>query len=335
MNNEIINWGIIGCGDVTEVKSGPAFSKAPHSKLVAVMRRNAEKAKDYAMRHGVPKWYSDATALINDPAVNAIYVATPPLQHEAYAIQALQAGKPVYVEKPMALNAAAAEQMKQASEATGAPLCVAHYRRQQPLFLHIKSLIESGAIGTVRLVNLQFFQPHNNNVIAQTDEAWRTNPAVSGGGLFHDLAPHQLDLMLYFFGQPLSANGISFNASQLYNADDTVSGQIIFPYNVLFNGVWNFSFPDKRDRVEITGTEGSLHFSVFDQQPVVMINGGQETRIEFERLPHVQQPMIEKVVEHFLGRSPNPCSAQEGVVVMQMMEALTTNQRNSTSFASA
>ncbi|HET7898336.1 MAG TPA: Gfo/Idh/MocA family oxidoreductase, partial [Flavisolibacter sp.] len=131
MANQKIRWGIIGCGDVTEVKSGPAFSKVPNSELVAVMRRDAAKAEDYARRHKVGKWYSDATALINDPDVNAIYVATPPLQHEDYTIQALKAGKPVYVEKPMAIDAAAAKRMVQAANETGTKLSVAHYRRQQ------------------------------------------------------------------------------------------------------------------------------------------------------------------------------------------------------------
>src|SRR6266576_1870771 len=97
---EKIRWGIIGCGDVTEIKSGPAFSKVKNSKLIAVMRRNAEKAKDYALRHNVSKWY-----------INAIYVATPPSSHEEYAFAAFRAGKPVYVEKPMALNAASAGRM--------------------------------------------------------------------------------------------------------------------------------------------------------------------------------------------------------------------------------
>src|SRR4051812_47809361 len=106
-----IKWGIIGCGDVTEIKSGPAFNKINNSELVAVMRRNADKAADYARRHGVPKWYSDAQELINDPGINAIYIATPPQSHEAYTVQSLQAGKPVYVEKPMATDSAAAARM--------------------------------------------------------------------------------------------------------------------------------------------------------------------------------------------------------------------------------
>lgn len=324
MNDSILRWGIIGCGDVTEVKSGPAFSKVPLSKLVGVMRRNAEKAADYARRHNVEKWYSDATALINDPDVDAIYVATPPLQHEDYTVQALKAGKPVYVEKPMALNATAAQRMADAAKETGTKLSVAHYRRQQPLFLKIKSLIEEGAIGEPRLVNLQCLQPHQSSMIIKTEDAWRYNPTVSGGGLFYDLAPHQLDLMLYFFGKPLKATGLSINASRLYEADDTTCGQALFEKNILFNGTWCFTVPESRDRCEIIGTDGSLVFKIFEHRELVLKVGDKEIRFEFDALPHVQQPMIHKVVEYFLGKSENPCSAEEGVEVMRMMEEMAT-----------
>ncbi|HVF81239.1 MAG TPA: Gfo/Idh/MocA family oxidoreductase, partial [Flavisolibacter sp.] len=232
------------------------------------------------------------------------------------------AGKPVYVEKPMAVNVAAAQRMSDAAKSTGVKLSVAHYRRAQPLFLKLKSLLEEGAIGDVRLANLQFFQPHQSPMIAQTEEPWRLDPAVSGGGLFHDLAPHQLDLMRYFFGEAKHSSGVAFNAAHLYEADDTVSGQVLFD-NVLFNGVWCFTSSQKKDYCEIMGTEGSIRFSVFDQQPIILQKGGSEEQFNFDPLPHVQQPMIQKVVEYFLGHSPNPCSAEEGLEVMKMIEAFT------------
>src|SRR5213592_2609043 len=100
-NRDVVRWGIIGCGDVTEVKSGPGFQKAERSSLVAVMRRNGALAADYSRRHGVPKWYDDADALIADPEVDVVYVATPPSSHMDYALRVARAGKPVYVEKPM------------------------------------------------------------------------------------------------------------------------------------------------------------------------------------------------------------------------------------------
>lgn len=129
---ERVRWGIIGCGDVTEVKSGPAFQKAERSELVAVMRRNGALAADYAKRHGVPKWYDDAEQLIHDPDVDAVYIATPPHAHKDYTLKVAAAGKPVYVEKPMALNAQECREMVEACRSAGVPLFVAYYRRAQP-----------------------------------------------------------------------------------------------------------------------------------------------------------------------------------------------------------
>ena len=322
MESKTINWGIIGCGDVTEVKSGPAFNKVPNSKLVAVMRRNPEKAKDYAQRHGVGKWYSDADDLLNDPGVNAIYIATPPLNHEEYAIRAMHAGKPVYVEKPMAINADAAERIEKAAKETGVKISVAHYRRQQPLFLKVKELLQQKAIGEVRLIDLKMLQPHQSEIITKTETNWRIDPSVSGGGLFYDLAPHQLDLMMYFFGKPKKVSGIAINSSHYYNADDITCGQILFDSDVVFNGSWCFTVAERKDLCEIIGSEGKLSFPIFDHKQLILEREGTKTTIEFDRMPHVQQPMIQKVVEYFLGQADNPCSATEGVEVMKMMDAL-------------
>ena len=322
---QTIQWGIIGCGDVTEVKSGPAFQKVPHSRLAAVMRRNEAKVKDYAARHGVAKWYTDADLLLQDPEVNAIYIATPPLYHEEYTLKALAAGKPVYVEKPMALNAAAARRMVQAAKDTGVKLCVAHYRREQPLFRKVKALLEEQVLGAVRLVQLQLWQPHHTKMIAQTEEPWRLNPALSGGGLFHDLAPHQLDLLLYFFGKGRDIKGTALNQGGYYAAPDTVSGQMLLPHNILFQGLWSFAAPEeeRKDSFAIIGEKGSLSFPVFHHHSITWRKEGQEERILFDGLEHVQQPMIEKVVQYFRGEGANPCTGEEGEEVMRMMEGLT------------
>jgi predicted dehydrogenase len=222
----------------------------------------------------------------------------------------------------MAINYFAAEKIKQSSKETGVKAVIAHYRRQQPLFLKIKELLEKKVIGDVRIVDMKMFQPHQSTMIAQTETNWRIDPSVSGGGLFYDLAPHQLDLMFYFFGHAKKASGISFNASHYYNADDITSGQILFENNVLFNGSWCFTSYEREDYCEIIGSNGKLSFSVFDHNPLIIEENGKQTIIEFDKLQHVQQPMIQKVVDYFLGTSSNPCSASEGVEVMKMMEAI-------------
>jgi len=321
---EEIRWGIIGCGDVTEVKSGPAFNKINQSKLVAVMRRDGAKAADYAKRHQVPKWFDDATQLINDPEVNAIYIATPPLQHEAYTIEALKAGKPVYVEKPMTLDAEAAQRMTDAANTLNVKLCVAHYRRAQPMFLKVKELLAANMIGDIRLVRLKMLQSPNPSLIAKTANNWRINPAISGGGLFHDLAPHQLDLMTYYFGAVKNAIGIATRQQEDTEVDDLVSGNIIFENGVVFSGDWCFSVApqDEADLCSIFGSTGHINFPMFGNKITVTTNQSTE-EYSFEPLAHVQQPMIEKVVDYFLGKGPNPCSGEDALITMKLMDDFT------------
>lgn len=328
-----IYWGMIGCGDVTEVKSGPAFSKVQHSKLVAVMSRNPEKAADYARRHRIPKWYDDAEQLINDPEVNAIYIATPPGSHEALTLAALNVGKPVYVEKPMAVSVMAAENMAQAAYETGMKLTIAHYRRQQPVFKKIKSLIDEKAIGDIKYVNLRYLaQALRPEELEDPKIQWRVDPTISGGGLFHDLAPHQLDLMLYFFGPVAKATGISTNHADLYPADNYVSGLIKFKNDVMFNGLWCFTSPENQqeDRCELIGTAGSITFPVFGKPKIELIINGRVETIGFDPLQHVQQPMIEATVGFFLAQQANPCPAEDGLTVMKIMDSFSNPLSTST-----
>lgn len=322
---EKIQWGIIGCGDVTEIKSGPAFNKVPGSQLVAVMRRDAAKAADYAARHNVPKWYNNAAALIADPEVNAIYIATPPASHEMYALQAIAAGKPVYVEKPMAVHATAAKNMAATAAASNVKLCVAHYRRQQPLFQKIKQLLDEATIGAVRTIQLTLHKtPLTKEQLQNPHFAWRVDPAIAGGGLFYDLAPHQLDILYYFFGPVKSVKGFSINQAGLYRADDLVSGIMQFENGIVFNGNWCFTANRSTDICEITGSKGSIRFSMFDHCPVEVTANDVKASYTFEPLQHVQQPMIEAVVNYFLGKAANPCSGEEGSTVMQLMEDFVT-----------
>jgi len=320
---QTINWGIIGCGDVTEIKSGPAFNKVPNSKLVAVMRRDAAKAEDYAKRHQVPRWYTDADKLINDPEVNAIYIATPPDSHEVYALAAINAGKPVYVEKPMALNYSTAKNIAATATAKGVKLVVAHYRREQPIFKKILELINDKAVGDVRLARLELYKPPlTATELSNNHHAWRVNPAIAGGGLFHDLAPHQLDLMYHFFGAAEKINGIACNQAGNYAADDLVAGNILFENGIAFSGTWCFNAAATTDNCEIIGSNGSIYFSVFGGNTITVIAKAVVNTFSFETLQHVQQPMIEKVVQYFSGEAANPCTGEEGAEVMRMMEEM-------------
>jgi predicted dehydrogenase len=320
-----IKWGIIGCGNVTEKKSGQAYNKIPNSKLVAVMRRNAEKAADYAARHKVDRWYADADQLLNDAEVNAVSVATPPASHLEYAVAALKKGLGVYVEKPVTRNAAEAQAMADAVKKYNGKLTVAHYRRALPMFLHVKDLIEKKVIGDIRTVQIRMWKSIKPDLIANTETNWRVHPELSGGGYFHDLAPHQLDLMLYFFGEPEKYHGYSLNQSNAYPADDHVCGEIVFRNKVVVNGSWSFNVAESQaiDLCEMIGTKGAIRFPFFGNFVSHQNEDGEET-LNFTHPEHIQQPMITKIVSYFRGEGPNPCPIEEAVTLMKILDGFTT-----------
>lgn len=297
---KIVKWGIIGCGKVTEVKSGPGFQLAQNSDLVAVMRRDAGKARDYAERHHVQKWYSDAEKLINDPDVNAVYIATPPSSHKDYTLMVAKAGKPVYVEKPMALNYRECREMTEACENAGVPLFVAYYRRALPRFLAIKKMIDEGKIGIVRFANTVYYSPPTDDDIAGK-ENWRVNPEISGGGYFVDLGCHTLDILQFFFGEIISATGHATNQGGLYKAEDMVSGMYIFSSGVQGSGNWCFSAFMHLDRTEIVGDKGKITFSTFGNDPVLLENTEGAELLDLPNPLHIQQPFIQTMVNELLG----------------------------------
>lgn len=320
MKKDRISWGIIGCGDVAEIKSGPAFQKCKDSELVAVMRRDASLAEDFAQRHNVPFWYDNAEAILTNSTINAVYIATPPSSHYGFVVKALKAGKDVYVEKPMVLTKEEAASLSKIVQESSQKLVVAHYRRYLPMYIKIKKLLDQNFIGEIHHVDIRFLQPFDFNSKA----TWRLDKRVSGGGYFHDLAPHQLDLMYYFFGNYTNAYGIASNQASKYEADDTVNGIINFENKIQFRGFWSFAAPEylKSDTCSIYGSTGTMQFSFYEDKLTIHSNGKYE-ELEFENPTNIQQPMIQETVDYFLGKRDNPCSVIEGEYIMTLMFELT------------
>lgn len=325
----MIKWGIIGCGDVTELKSGPSFSKVKDSTLVAVMRRNASLAEDYARRHNVPRFYTNADDLINDKEVNAIYVATPPSSHAEYAIAAIKAGKPVYIEKPMAVNYAECVKINKEAEKYKVPVFVAYYRRTLPGYLKVKELIENGSIGKVRFVQVQLFKAPTQQEIAG-ELPWRVDPEVSGGGHFFDLASHQLDYLDYLFGPMENIRSIALNHAGLYKAEDFVTSSFLFPNNIAGTGTWSFSVSPEceRDSIEIIGNKGSIRFSTFNFEPIVLMNSSGRQEFINERPEHVQYNLIEKVVQSLNGNGASPSTGETGARTSRVLDEIVKNYYN-------
>lgn len=319
-----INWGIIGCGNVTEKKSGPAFNKVENSQLVAVMRRRSEFARDYAYRHKVARWYNLADELINDPEVNAVYIATPPSSHAEYAIQAMRAGKAVYVEKPMAATLEQCEAMNRVSRETNMPLFVAYYRRTLPGFLKVKELIDEERIGRVLYVNMRLVRPATIYESNRIDPPWRVIPEIAGGGLFFDLASHQLDYLDFLFGPVKSVQGLAVNRGLMYQAEDTVGASFIFNNGVLGNGLWSFVTPEgvEEDVMEIVGTHGRIEFSCFQHTPVYLFEKDKLTEFPNLNPENIQYNLIKQVVESLQGNGACVSTGESAIRTNKIMHQI-------------
>ncbi len=317
----IIRWGIIGCGEVTEMKSGPGFQKARGSALEMVMRRDHAKAEDYARRHNVPRWTSDAQELIEDANVDAIYIATPPYAHLQYCLAAAKAGKPVYVEKPCGRSLAECRAMIAGCQQAGTRFFSAYYRRAQERFIWMKQVLEQGAIGSLLSVELTHTQPaHPEDGIPGA--RWQVVPAMSGGGIFVDTGCHGVDTLDFLLGEMRNPRGQAENRAGLYEAEDYVEGEWNHPGGVLGRGHWNYAAHARSDLVRITGTDGWLEFSVFSPERTILHSGGETREMPFERPQHVEQPMIQAVVDELLGGSMAPSGAENALRAWQTMEAL-------------
>jgi len=322
--NKVV-WGIIGCGNVTEVKSGPAFNLVENSSLLAVMRRDKVKAKDYAKRHHVALYFDNADAVINHPDINAVYVATPPSTHLEYALKVLDVNKNVYIEKPMTLNEDEAILLQNALEKTSSKLTVAHYRRKLPMFIEVKRMVENECLGQINSVQLNMRQSRKDIIKTNKASNWRINPAISGGGYFNDLAPHQIDLLLHWFGKVSDFSVSSSEENSIPNVATKIKGIINFENGVKCDANWNFVAPKNNqiDECIITGSKGSVRFPFFGNKITTTIKGKEEI-INFEHPQHIQQPIIQATVNYFLGKGKNPCSVEDGLKSMQIIDAFIT-----------
>ena len=310
-----IRWGILGCGDVTEVKSGPGFQKAAGSRLVAVMRRNADLAADYARRHGVARWYSDAAALIADPEVDAVYIATLPGTHAQYALQVAAAGKPAYVEKPMARTTGECDRMIEGFARAHLPLFVAYYRRRLPRFLAVEDILKRGLLGAVTGISYRLAAPHH-----QAASGWRLDAESAGGGHFLDVGSHALDILDYWFGPLQQVAGNAANLGSPYAVEDAVTLTFSTPGGVPGAMACNFASAVKDDCLRISGTLGEVSLSVYGNDAVRLETGAGVELLDRPNPPHVAQPLIQTVVDDLLGRGTCPSTGESARRTTQVMD---------------
>lgn len=327
-----ITWGIIGAGDVCEKKSAPAMYKLAGSRVKSVMRRDLQKARDFAFRHKIEYAFDDASHIFNDPEIDIVYVSTPPSTHAEYALMAARSGKAAYVEKPMARTFRECVQMNETFDQSGLPLFVAYYRRTLPNFLKVRELVDRGAIGEIRTVEITMNKTIVPDNVARTEENWRVDPGIAGGGYFYDLASHQLDFLDYIFGPVVRAQGITANHAGRYKAEDVVTAGFQFENGVVGSGTWCFTTAEVAvaDMTTITGDQGVIRYPSFGE-PFVILETDRKGKEEFRfDLPeYIQSLLVQTILDELRGDGLCPSTGRTAARTNRVLETIVQNRSES------
>lgn len=307
----VVRWGMIGTGDVTERKSGPALYQADRSELVAVTNRTLSRAEDYAARHGNPTVYASASQLLADADIDAVYIATPPSSHAELTIQTAMAGKHVFCEKPMANSVEECQQMIDVCKRQNVSLAIAYYRRYFPVVQKIKSLLEAGEVGRPLRVSATTISQFQSN----DSQPWRLDATVAGGGFLMDVGTHRFDLMAYLFGNALRVRGLVGTQTLAATVDDAATVCLEFDDGVQGSAAFHWNCPVSRDTLEIVGTKGILSTDSLSNEGRLELettSGKQLWHLPAVQPVHLQ--LIQRFVDHLLDGTPNPLSGESGML---------------------
>jgi predicted dehydrogenase len=220
------------------------------------------------------------------------------------------AGKPVYVEKPMARSFNECKQMVQACNKAKVPLFTAYYRRSLPRFLKVRELLIDQQIGKVRFVRVLQYMPPFEADYDEHNLPWRVMTQIAGAGYFIDLASHTLDILDYYFGPIKQARGVAANQADLYMAEDIVSADFQFESGIIGTGLWCFSAQHRQDVVEIVGSKGRIEFTMFSDSPIMLYLAKKKKSFKIKNPAHIQQPHIQSIVNELNGNGKCPSNGR-------------------------
>lgn len=318
MEDSTIRWGVIGAGNVFESKSGPALYKTPNSELVAVMRTDAARAEETARRHGAARWYMDAEALVNDPGVNAVYIASPHYVHPEHVRLAARAKKAVLCEKPAGVNRAQAQQCVDICKEEGVSLTIAYYRRFWDVTQAMLKYLREGAIGEVVTARAQvtdFFAGDN-------ERRWLFSRAKSGGDALANVGAHWVDLFRYLLGEVKDVKAYCSSRFSGFETDDTTLTSLRMENGALVSLVVTRRTPVSTNELDIFGTEGRLYASPLSEGRLILHRRGREPEVmNFPRRGVMHSELLAALVPCLLRGEPSPLPGEEAVAVWRIMEA--------------
>ena len=301
----MLNWLVIGIGDITRKRVLPAILAEPRSRLYALLTRDPHKAEAYPGALA----FTDLSAALSDPAIDAVYVASPVALHAEQTIASLIGGKHVLCEKPVALDYAQAESMAAAAREAGRLLGIAYYRRLYPKLLRARQLIAEGAIGQPVLAEANY-----HGWLESPDRGWLKDPALAGGGPLYDTGSHRIDACNFLFGRPLRATGLLSNALHPLAVEDSATTLIEYSggLHAVIDVRWNSRI--QRDQFRVVGTEGEIDLSPLNGPTLRVLAA--DGKLREEQLPahaNVHFPLVENFVAAVLDGAPLACPIEESI----------------------
>ena len=251
------NWGILGAGDIARRHMAPAMCNAAGHRIAAIMRRDPAQARAFAAEFGVERVYTEARDLLNDPAVDAVYIATPPSSHAELTALAAEAGKHVLCEKPIASTVLEARSMIAVCARHHVRLMVCHYQRFNKRHQQIREWVQGGTIGRVVSVRMNF-----SSYSPPGPDAWRHSRAIAGGGPIMDLGSHCLDLLMYLCGPIETSAVLTDSLAYGMEVEDTASMLLRLETGTQATVTTHWSAhipnPEESSAIELWGTEGTI-----------------------------------------------------------------------------
>jgi predicted dehydrogenase len=285
------------------------------------MRRDYEKAKDYAERHEVKTVYTQAEEMIENSNIDAIYIATPPDSHKFYALKVANAGKPCCIEKPLTPSYKDSLAIHRAFQDKEVPLFVAYYRRSLPRFNEVKNTLDSGDLGEIRHITWNLSKPANQFDLTGKYN-WRTEKKIALGGYFDDLASHGLDLFAYLLGDFDEVKGIRLNQQGLYSSLDAISACWSHRNGVTGSGSWTFGCHNRQDNVEIYGSKGNIKFSIFDEKPLIICNTAGEREVFIKNPDNIQLYHVQNIANQLFSGAPHPSNGLSATHTSWVMDKI-------------
>lgn len=316
----VLNWGLIGCGDIARKRVAPAFRDLENCRLVAVNRAQSDLAEQFAEEFGADRWYRDWRELLEDEEIRAVYIATPPNLHAEQTIAAAKAGKHVICEKPMALNAQECRRMIAACRTAGVRLSIAYYRHFYPVVSRVKQILEAGEIGKVVLAEIRAFE--NFRPEAEDPRSWFTRKQQAGGGPLMDFGCHRIEVLLNILGAVSKAWGSQGSLMTDWDVEDTSISIIEFQSEARGMLAVSRAIEEPQDTLDIYGSVGSIRIPVLNKGGMTVITPEGERREDHPPHQNLHLPYIQAVAQAFLANGEPPVPGETGLRVAEITEEI-------------